>query len=130
MRFFVTSLIALPLAMTSCGRGTTARTPMAGDAVEAKRIVARQCPMAPAPQSSPGEARAARVFVEVATLEASSGEPLAASGLDWRDDPRLGVTRVAHVMTTSDVVAVVPWDADGVCRHDPKGLKANPVDVA
>jgi hypothetical protein len=106
------SLIALSMATTSCGRGSTARTPMASDAVEAKRLIARQCPMPPAPQSASGEARAPRVFVEVAMLEASSSEPWAPSRLDWRDDPGLALARVAHVMTTSGVTTIVPWDAE------------------
>jgi hypothetical protein len=105
--------IALPLVMTSCGRRPPARMPIAADAVEAKRLIAQQCPMPPAPQSLTGEARASRVFVEIATLEALSGEPLALSRLNWREDPRLAVTRIAHVMTTSGVAATVPWDAEG-----------------
>jgi len=106
-------LLALPPAMASCGRGTAARPPMPADAVEAKQLIAQQCPMLPASPSLQGEARAPRVYVEVATLEALSGEPLAPSRFDWRDDPRLAVTRVAHVMTTSGVAAIVPWDAEG-----------------
>jgi hypothetical protein len=68
--------------------------------------------MPPLPQPPPGQARAPRVFVEVATLEAYSGEPWAPSTRDWRDDPRLTLTRVAHVLTTSDVATTVPWDAE------------------
>ncbi|HMI84575.1 MAG TPA: hypothetical protein VK550_10800 [Polyangiaceae bacterium] len=113
MRIVKPALIALSLAMTACSRGPAQR-PMAGYAVEAKRAIAQPCVLPPAQPSASGETRVPRVFVEIAALETDSGERWVPSTLDWRDDPRLGLTHVAHLMTTNDVAATIPWDEGNV----------------